>query len=103
MPACKRSGWYPQPKMSKRVGISEASNIKQKESALDKENVTTRTRFKRRTNKQNPPGLFSLNLTEFCLAINIIREIHRVKEIRAADSLSPKNLPEVRQKVQKGL
>ena len=25
IPACRRSGWYPHPKISKRVGIKEAS------------------------------------------------------------------------------
>ena len=30
MPACKRSGWYPQNKIIIKVGISEASNQMQK-------------------------------------------------------------------------
>lgn len=27
IPACKRSGWYPHPRIRARVGIREASNI----------------------------------------------------------------------------
>lgn len=28
IPACSRSGWYPQPKININVGINDASNIK---------------------------------------------------------------------------
>lgn len=28
IPACRRSGWYPQPNTKRRVGIREASNIR---------------------------------------------------------------------------
>lgn len=40
--ACKRSGWYPQPIIIKKIGINEASNKKYKERKNFEKNVKTK-------------------------------------------------------------